>query len=62
LNKTINILVLQFPFKLRGIKFGFPRVSENGVLRRIFGPMSDEMTEGCGKLKNEEPHNLNKGG
>jgi hypothetical protein len=30
------------------------RVFENRVLRRIFGPKRDEVTEGCGKLHNEE--------
>jgi hypothetical protein len=34
------------------------RVFENRVLRRIFGPMRDEMTRGCRKLHNEELHNL----
>jgi hypothetical protein len=34
------------------------RVFENGVLRRIFGPNRDEMTEDCRKLHNEELHNL----
>jgi hypothetical protein len=28
------------------------------VLRRIFGPKRDEVTGGCGKLHNEELHNL----
>jgi hypothetical protein len=33
------------------------RVFENGVLRKIFGPRSEE--EGsCRKLHNDEPHNL----
>jgi hypothetical protein len=34
------------------------RVFENKVLRRIFGPKSDEVTEGCRRLHNEELHNL----
>jgi hypothetical protein len=34
------------------------RVFENRVLRRIFGPKSDEVTGGWGKLHNEELHNL----
>jgi hypothetical protein len=29
------------------------------VLRRIFGPKRDEVTEGWGKLHNEELHSLN---
>jgi hypothetical protein len=33
-------------------------VFENRVPRRIFGPKKDEMTVGCGKLHNEELHNL----
>jgi hypothetical protein len=33
-------------------------VSENRVLRRIFGPTRDEVTGGWGKLHNEELHNL----
>jgi hypothetical protein len=34
------------------------RVSENRVLRRIFGPKSDEVTGGWRKLHNEELHGL----
>jgi hypothetical protein len=34
------------------------RVFENRVLRRIFGPKRNEMTEGLRKLHNEELHNL----
>jgi hypothetical protein len=34
------------------------RVFENKVLRRIFGPKGDEVTEGWRKLHNEELHNL----
>jgi hypothetical protein len=34
------------------------RVFENRVLRRIFGPMRDEVTEEWRKLQNEELHNL----
>jgi hypothetical protein len=34
------------------------RVSDNRVLRRIFGPKRDEVTGGCRKLHNEELHNL----
>jgi hypothetical protein len=34
------------------------RVFENRVLRRIFGPKSDEVTEGWRKLHNEELHGL----
>jgi hypothetical protein len=34
------------------------RVSENRVLRRIFGPKRDEMTGGWRKLHNEELHGL----
>jgi hypothetical protein len=33
-------------------------VSENRVLRRIFGLKRDEVTGGWRKLKNEELHNL----
>jgi hypothetical protein len=33
-------------------------VSENRVLRRIFGPKRDEVTGGWRKLHNEEFHNL----
>jgi hypothetical protein len=33
-------------------------VSENKVLRRIFGPKRDEVTGGWRKLHNEELHNL----
>jgi hypothetical protein len=33
-------------------------VFENGVLRRIFGPMRDEVTGEWRKLHNEELHNL----
>jgi hypothetical protein len=33
-------------------------VFENRVLRRIFGPKRDEMTEGWRKLHNEEFHSL----
>jgi hypothetical protein len=35
-----------------------PRVLENRVLRRIFGPKRDEETGGWRKLHNEELHNL----
>jgi hypothetical protein len=31
-----------------------PRVFENRVLRRIFGPKREEVTEGWRKLHNEE--------
>jgi hypothetical protein len=34
------------------------RVFENRVLRRIFGPKTDEVTGECRKLHNEELHNL----
>jgi hypothetical protein len=34
------------------------RVFEKRVLRRIFGPEIDEVTEGWRKLHNEELHNL----
>jgi hypothetical protein len=34
------------------------RVFENRVLRRIFAPKWDEVTEGRRKLNNEELHNL----
>jgi hypothetical protein len=34
------------------------RVSENRVLRRIFGPKRDEVTGEWRKLHNEELHNL----
>jgi hypothetical protein len=34
------------------------RVSENRLLRRIFGPMRDEVTEGWRKLHYEELHGL----
>jgi hypothetical protein len=35
------------------------RVFKNRALRRIFGPMSDEVTGEWRKLHNEEPHDLN---
>jgi hypothetical protein len=35
-----------------------PRVFENRVLRRIFGPKRDEVIGGWRKLHNEELHNL----
>jgi hypothetical protein len=35
-----------------------PRVFENRVLRRIFGPKRDEVTGDWRKLQNEELHNL----
>jgi hypothetical protein len=34
------------------------RVFENRVLRRIFGPNRDEVTEDCRNLYNEELHNF----
>jgi hypothetical protein len=34
------------------------RVSENRVLRRIFGPKTDEVTGAWRKLYSEELHNL----
>jgi hypothetical protein len=34
------------------------RVFENRVLRKIFGPKRDEVTESWRKLHNEELHNL----
>jgi hypothetical protein len=34
------------------------RVSENRVLRRIFGPKREEVAGGWGRLHNEELHNL----
>jgi hypothetical protein len=33
-------------------------VSENRVLRRIFGPKREEVAEGWRRLHNEELHNL----
>jgi hypothetical protein len=30
----------------------------NGVLRRIFGPRRDEIIAGCGKMHNDEVHNM----
>jgi hypothetical protein len=33
-------------------------MSENRVLRKIFGPKRDEVIEGWRKLHNEELHNL----
>jgi hypothetical protein len=33
-------------------------VSENRVLRRIFGPKREEVAEGLKRLHNEELHNL----
>jgi hypothetical protein len=35
-----------------------PRVAENRVLRRIFGPKEDEVIGGWRKLHNGELHNL----
>jgi hypothetical protein len=35
-----------------------PKVFENNMLRRIFGPKRDEVTGGWRKLHNEELHNL----
>jgi hypothetical protein len=35
-----------------------PRVLENRVLRKIFGPKRDEVTVGWRKLHNEELHDL----
>jgi hypothetical protein len=34
------------------------RVFENRVLRRIFGPIREEVAGGWRRLKNEELHNL----
>jgi hypothetical protein len=34
------------------------RVSENWMLRRIYGPKKNEVTGGCSKLHNEELNNL----
>jgi hypothetical protein len=34
------------------------RVSENGVLRRRFGPMKEEDGGGWKRMRNEELHNL----
>jgi hypothetical protein len=34
------------------------RVFENKVLRRIFGPKTDQVTGGCRKLRNEELHDF----
>jgi hypothetical protein len=48
-----------------GVKLGLTlrdehrlKVFQNRVLRRIFGPKRDEVTQGCRKLYNEELHNL----
>jgi hypothetical protein len=40
------------------IKEHIPRVFENRVLRRIFGPKRDEVTGDWGKLHNDKLHNL----
>jgi hypothetical protein len=34
------------------------RIFENRMLRRIFGPMRDEVVGGWGQLHNKELHNL----
>jgi hypothetical protein len=34
------------------------KVSENLILRRIFGPRRDEMAGGCKKFQYEDIHNL----
>jgi hypothetical protein len=34
------------------------RTCENRVRRRIFGPKTERVTEGSGKLRKEELHNL----
>jgi hypothetical protein len=34
------------------------RVSENRVLRRMFGHKGEELTGGLRRLHNEDPHNL----
>jgi hypothetical protein len=48
-----------------GVEFGLPdswinrsRLSENTVLRRIYGHKKDEVTGGKGKLHSGEHHNL----
>jgi hypothetical protein len=50
LNKLLLLLTLREEHRLR--------VFENRVLRRIFGPKSDEVTGGWRKLHNEELHGL----
>jgi hypothetical protein len=58
------VVYREFPFCLVGGRFDFvravvcQRVFENRVLRRIFGPKSDEITGGWRKLHNEKLHNM----
>jgi hypothetical protein len=59
--KTIILLVVLYgceTWSLTVREEHKPRVSENKVLRRIFGPKRDGVTGGWRKLHNEELHNL----
>jgi hypothetical protein len=60
--KTIILSVVLYGCETWSVKLGEEhrlRVFENRVLRRKFVPKRDEVTGGCGKLHNEELHNLN---
>jgi hypothetical protein len=58
--KTIILPVNLYGCKTRSLTLRAEhrlRVSENRVLRRLFGPRRDEVTGGWRKLHNEELHN-----
>jgi hypothetical protein len=69
LSKNVKIIIYKtksLPVVLYGCEIWSPtlteehrlRVFENRMLRRIFGPKRDEVTECWRKLHNEELHNL----
>jgi hypothetical protein len=68
-SKIVKIRIYKttiFPVVLYGCEIGFLTlreehrfwVTENRVLRRIFGPKRDEVAGGWRKMQNEELHNL----
>jgi hypothetical protein len=59
--KTVNFPVVLYGCKTWSLTLREEhrlRVFENRMLRRIFGPKSDEVTGGWRKLHNEKLHNL----
>jgi hypothetical protein len=55
--RTIILLVVLYGYETWSLTLREecrPRLSENRVLRRIFGPMRDEVTRECIKPHNEE--------
>jgi hypothetical protein len=56
-HRTVTIRVLSYGFETWSLKMWLI-VFENLVLRKVFGPKIEEVTEYWRKLHNEDPHYL----